>query len=238
MAYEKTFNEDLGKKLAKAEDPNQLIDSELAILKKRALELNEARAVMAEGYQKVLDGLAMAFNDIDLKDPNFHDSPNRMARALLELCSGMGVEDKEIFSTSFPAEEYNEMILLKDISFMSMCSHHFFPFSGVAHVAYLPDVKAGNESKVVGLSKLARIVDARAERPQLQERLTMEILNALNRELKPRGAMVVIEAKHGCLNCRGAKKTSATMVTSALSGVFEKNDKLRKEFLALVRKDQ
>lgn len=234
MAYEKSFNYDLAKKLAKSKTPEKTLDQELKKMKTRALEMNTAREKMASGYQQVLEGLAQAFPNLDLSDPNFTDSPNRMARALLELSSGLGVTNKEVFSTTFPANDYNEVIILKDISFVSMCSHHFFTFNGIAHIGYLPDTK-GNDSKVVGLSKLARIVDTHANRPQLQERLSLDIMKAIEEELSPAGVMVVIEAQHGCLNCRGAKKTEATMITSSLSGKFESSAKIRKEFLALIK---
>ena len=236
MAYEKTYNSDLASKLAKSKDAAKTLDQELEVLKQRALSLDSARAQMAQGYKMVLEGLAQAFPTLDLNDPNLTDSPNRMARALIEMSSGLGIKDSDVFSTTFPAEEYNEVIILKDISFVSMCSHHFFPFTGVAHVGYLPDVTLGTESKVVGLSKLARIVDAHAQRPRLQERLNLDIMKAIKSELKPLGVMVVLEAQHGCLNCRGAKKNGATMITSSLDGQFQTDLALRKEFLALIRK--
>jgi GTP cyclohydrolase I len=235
MAYENSYNADLAKKLCKSTNPEKTLDDELKILKSRALELDSARSKMADGYKMVLEGLNQAFDKIDLKDPNLTDSPNRMARALLELSSGLGVQDQDVFSTSFPADDYNEVIILKNITFTSMCSHHFFPFNGVAHLGYLPDTTQGSESRVVGLSKLARIVDAHAQRPQLQERMCTDIINAITKELKPAGAMVVVEAQHGCLNCRGAKKEAASMVTSALEGKFKEQHKLREEFLQLIK---
>ncbi len=235
MAYENSYNQDLAKKLCKAENPEKVITLELEKMKKRALELNSARTKMAEGYKMVLEGLGQAFDELDLKDPNLTDSPDRMARALIELSSGLGVQDEDIFSTSFPADNYNEVIILKNITFTSMCSHHFFPFNGVAHVGYLPDTTKGSASRVVGLSKLARIVDAHAQRPQLQERMCSDIISAIMTELKPAGAMVVVEAQHGCLNCRGAKKEAASMVTSALEGKFKEQHKLREEFLSLIK---
>lgn len=236
MAYENTFNQDLAKKLCKSNNVEKLLDEELENVRIRALELNSAREKMASGYKLVLEGLSDAFPVLDMSDPNLLDSHNRMSRALIEVCSGLGVQDKDVFSTTFPAEEYDEVIILKDIPFVSLCSHHFFPFTGTAHVGYLPDVSNGAESKVVGLSKLARIVDAHAQRPQLQERLCADVKNAISKELKPAGVMVVIEAQHGCLNCRGAKKHGAIMVTSALEGSFKENPKLRKEFLSLIKK--
>jgi len=235
MAYENSYNQDLAKKLCKADDAEKALNDELAKMKVRALELNSAREKMAEGYRLVLEGLSSAFTKLDLSDPNLTDSPNRMARALLELSSGLGVQDEDVFSTSFPADDYNEVIILKNITFTSMCSHHFFPFNGVAHVGYLPNTGEGSESRVVGLSKLARIVDAHAQRPQLQERMCSDIIKAITTELKPDGAMVVVEAQHGCLNCRGAKKEAASMVTSALEGKFKDQHKLREEFLSLIK---
>jgi GTP cyclohydrolase IA len=235
MSYENTYNLDLAKKLAKADNPEAFLEDEIFKIKSRALQLNKARSTMAEGYKIVLEGLKMAFDDIDLDDPNLKDSPSRMARALIEISSGLGIEDEEIFSTSFPAENYNQVVILKDISFTSMCSHHFIPFTGVAHVGYLPDITPGHDGKVVGLSKLARIVDVHAQRPQLQERLSFNIMNAINTQLKPAGVMVVVQGNHGCLNCRGAKKENASMITSALEGQFKEDKKLREEFLSLIQ---
>lgn len=236
MAFETSFNKDFARKLASSHNPADLLDKELALLKERALELNTAREKMAEGYDLVLRGLQMAYPQLDLNDKNLIGSPNRMARALLEICSGLGVEQKEIFSTTFPAEHYNEVIILKDIDYTSLCSHHFFPFIGKAHVGYLPDTSKGDDSRVVGLSKLAHIVDMHAQRPQLQERMCYGIMNSIKEELKPAGVMVVIEGSHGCLTCRGAKKAHASMMTSALDGKFQEDSKLRAEFLSLIGK--
>jgi GTP cyclohydrolase I len=235
MSFETSFNKDLARKLACAENAEQALDQELSLYKKRALELNAARELMAEGYDKVLKGLKMAFPELDLQDKNLIGSPNRMARALLEVCSGLGTDQKEIFSTTFPAENYNEVIILKDIDYTSLCSHHFFPFIGKAHVGYLPDTSHGDDSRVVGLSKLAHIVDMHAQRPQLQERMCYGIMNSIKEELRPAGVMVVIEGSHGCLTCRGAKKANASMMTSALDGKFKEDPKLRSEFLSLIK---
>jgi GTP cyclohydrolase I len=235
MSFETSFNKDLARKLASTSDVEKLLDQELTLYKKRALELNNAREVMAEGYDKVLQGLKMAFPALDLEDKNLVGSPNRMARALLEICSGLGTHQKEIFSTTFPAENYNEVIILKDIDYTSLCSHHFFPFIGKAHVGYLPDTSKGDQSRVVGLSKLAHIVDMHAQRPQLQERMCYGIMNSIKEELRPAGVMVVIQGSHGCLTCRGAKKANASMMTSALDGKFKEDSKLRAEFFSLLK---
>lgn len=234
MAYEYSFNKDLARNLAKAQDPQKFLDTELSKIRTRALELNTAREKMAVGYQQVLEGLKLAFPELDLEDKNLVGTPNRMARALLEVCAGLGTDEKEVFSTTFPADNYNEVIILKDIDYNSLCSHHFFPFTGKAHVGYLPDTTKGDESRVVGLSKLAHIVDCHAQRPQLQERMCYNIMSSIKNELKPAGVMVVIEGQHGCLSCRSAKKANASMITSALDGKFREDPKLRGEFLSLI----
>ena len=234
MSYESSFNKDFARALAKIKDPEAFLDTELVKFKARALELNSARQMMAAGYEQVLNGLKLAFPQIDLEDKNLVGTPNRMARALLEVCSGLGTNEKEIFSTTFPAEKYNDVIILRNIDYTSLCSHHFFPFTGKAHVGYLPDTSKGEDSKVVGLSKLAHIVDLHAQRPQLQERLCHNVMESIKTELNPAGVMVVIEGSHGCLTCRSAKKANASMITSALSGKFQEDSKLRSEFLSLI----
>ena len=154
-------------------------------------------------------------------------TPNRVARAYGELVAGLKEDPKRHLKTVF-SEEYDEVVLLRDIEFHSLCEHHLLPFTGVAHVAYLP------QGKVVGLSKLARLVEGFARRPQVQERLTVQIADALMEELQPSGAACVIEASHTCMTIRGAKKHGSTMVTSALRGVFKDNASSRTELLALI----
>ena len=234
MAFEYSFNKDLARKLARSKDPEKDLEKEIVEFRSRALALNSARETMARGYELVLKGLKEAYPQLDLNDKNLVGTPNRMARALLEVCSGLGMDEKEIFSSTFPAENYNEVIILKDIDYTSLCSHHFFPFTGKAHVGYLPDTTVGDDSRVVGLSKLAHIVDCHAQRPQLQERMCFNIMSSIKSELKPAGVMVVIEGSHGCLTCRSAKKANASMVTSALDGKFKEDPKLRGEFLSLI----
>ncbi len=234
MAFESSYNKDLARKLARAQNPEQFLDEELTKLRSRALELNQAREHMSKGYEMVLEGLKKAFPSLDMNDKNLHGTPNRMARALIEVCSGLGTDEKEIFSTTFPAEKYDDVIILKDIDYNSLCSHHFFPFTGKAHVGYLPDTSKGEQSRVVGLSKLAHIVDCHARRPQLQERMCHNIMESIKNELQPAGVMVVIEGSHGCLSCRSARKAGASMITSALDGKFRDDKKLRVEFLSLI----
>jgi GTP cyclohydrolase I len=164
------------------------------------------------------------------EDPNREGlvkTPNRVARAYAELIAGLQDDPKRHLKTVF-TENYDEVVLLRDIEFHSLCEHHFLPFTGVAHVAYLP---AG---RVVGLSKLARLVEGYARRPQVQERLTSQIADAIMEALNPVGAACVIEATHTCMTIRGAKKHGSTMVTSALRGIFKENASSRAEMLALI----
>ncbi len=154
-------------------------------------------------------------------------TPNRVARAYVELMAGLQDDPKKHLKTVF-TENYDEVVLLRDIEFHSLCEHHLLPFTGRAHVAYLPD------GKVVGLSKLARLVEGYARRPQVQERLTTQIADALMDELNPIGAACVIEATHTCMTIRGAKKHGSTMVTSALRGLFKENPSSRNEILTLM----
>ncbi len=154
-------------------------------------------------------------------------TPDRVARAYAELMAGLRDDPKRHLKTVFH-ERYDEIVLLRDIEFHSLCEHHLLPFTGRAHVAYLPD------GKVVGLSKLARLVEGFARRPQVQERLTTQIADALMSELSPKGAACVLEATHTCMTIRGAAKPGSTMVTSALRGTFKSNASTRAEVLSLM----
>ena len=154
-------------------------------------------------------------------------TPNRVARAYGELMAGLRTDPRVHLRTVF-RERYDEVVLLRDIEFSSLCEHHLLPFTGVAHVAYLPG------GKVVGLSKLARLVEGFARRPQVQERLTTQIADAIMDELQPVGAACVVEAVHTCMTIRGAKKHGSTMVTSALRGIFKDAPASRAEILSLM----
>lgn len=236
MAFEKSFNEDLARGLVGTPDSLQHLDTKLQELRERAITLDCARQKMANGYALVLEALKEAYPNLNLNDPNFAGSPDRMARALLEVCSGLGIDEQSVFSRSFPSGDYNEMIMLKDIQYSSLCAHHFFLFTGVVHIGYLPMATSEGGSRVVGVSKLARIVDVHANRPQIQERMCVDIMQAIRNALTPKGVMVVVEGRHGCLGCRGVKQNSASMITSALDGVFKSSAKLRAEFLALLKR--
>jgi GTP cyclohydrolase I len=157
------------------------------------------------------------------------DTPARIVRSWKELYGGYQEHPEEVLRTQFDAEGYGEMILLRDISFQSTCEHHMLPFHGIAHIAYLPG------RTIVGLSKLARLVDTFARRLQVQERLTQQIATQLEKILRPNGVAVMIEAQHQCMSCRGVRKPGGTMVTSAYLGEFREDRASRTEFLELVR---
>jgi len=153
-------------------------------------------------------------------------TPDRIARMCEELFYGVGVDAESVITAL--DEEHDEIILVKDVSFYSICEHHLLPFKGVCHIAYLPD------KKITGLSKVVRLVELCASKPQVQERLTTEIADALMSRLGPKGVMVVIEAEHLCMTMRGVRKPGSKMVTSVVRGIFRTNEKTRIEALDLI----
>lgn len=178
---------------------------------------------------KIMDGVKLILEGIgeDVNREGLIDTPDRIARMYGEIFAGMGQTAEELLSKTFHVDS-GEMVIEKDITFYSMCEHHFMPFYGKAHVAYIPD------GKVVGLSKLARTVEVYAKRPQLQEQLTSQIADALMEYLCPKGAIVMIEAEHMCMTMRGVKKPGSKTVTYAARGVFE-DEKLADRFFQLVK---
>jgi GTP cyclohydrolase IA len=157
------------------------------------------------------------------------DTPARVARAYEEFFAGYALDPREILSRTFSeVDGYDEMIVLKDIRFESYCEHHMVPIIGRAHVAYLP------EHRVVGISKLARLVDAFAKRLQIQEKMTAQIADTLNEVLQPKGVGVILEAAHQCMSTRGVHKAGVEMVTSRMLGTFRTDPSTRREFLAIV----
>jgi GTP cyclohydrolase IA len=168
---------------------------------------------------------------LDLADPNLAETDQRVAKMYAEMFHGLQ-EGAEPSITVFPNEErYSAMVMEKRLPFYSMCAHHLVPFHGHAHLAYIP-----NDS-ILGLSKFARILEFYAKRPQLQERLTEQVANYLDAKLKPQGVMVVIEARHLCVEMRGVKKPGAVTVTSAIRGIFHQRP-VREEFLDLLRRPE
>lgn len=156
-------------------------------------------------------------------------TPERVARSMLYLTQGYEMDYRAILESALFAEDYNEMILVKDIEIFSLCEHHMLPFFGKAHVAYIPD------GKIVGLSKLPRLVDVFARRLQVQERLTLQIRDAIEEVLEPQGVAIVIEATHLCMVMRGVQKQHSITTTSAMSGAFMDNENTRAEFMRLIR---
>jgi GTP cyclohydrolase I len=157
-------------------------------------------------------------------------TPGRMSRAYRELTDGYGVEPAEVIADAVFDQAYDEMVVVKDIPFYSLCEHHLLPFFGHCHVGYLP------RGKVVGLSKIPRLVGVFAHRLQLQERLTNEVAEALNGALAPKGVGVVVEGRHLCMEMRGIQTPGGRMITSCMLGTFRKDPRTRAEFLELVRK--
>ncbi len=179
---------------------------------------------IAAHMRRIIEALGL-----DASDPNLDGTPERVAKMYLEMFHGLA-EGAEPKVTCFPNDEhYTAMVMEKDIPFYSLCSHHFVPFYGHAHVAYIPS------ERIVGLSKMPRIVEFYARRPQLQERLTEQIAGFLEQTLRPQGVMVVVEARHLCVEMRGVKKPGAMTVTSAIRGIFF-NKPVREEFLDLLNR--
>ena len=157
-------------------------------------------------------------------------TPNRVAKSWTTFAKGYKQTPEEVVGDAIFNEQCDEVIAVKDIDFFSLCEHHLLPFKGVAHVGYLP------EKKIIGLSKIPRIVDIYARRLQVQERLTQQVADALQEVLNPKGVAVVIEAEHLCMQMRGVEKKSSFMITSAVRGAFRENNKTREEFLSIIGK--
>jgi len=155
-------------------------------------------------------------------------TPARVARALRELTRGYKQDPEAIINGALFTEDYSEMIVMKDVDFYSMCEHHMLPFFGKAHIAYLP------KGRIVGISKLARLVDVFARRLQVQERMTTQVAQLLMEKLAPEGVAVVVEAEHLCMRMRGVEKQNSYVVTSAMLGVFRENQETRDEFMTLI----
>jgi GTP cyclohydrolase IA len=178
--------------------------------------------------EKAVRELLIAVGE-DPSRPGLVDTPARVARAYKEIFAGLYTDPDEVLGTLFD-EQHDELVMVRDIPMYSTCEHHLVSFHGVAHVGYIP----GADGRVTGLSKLARLVDLYAKRPQVQERLTTQIADALMRKLDPRGAIVVIEAEHLCMAMRGIRKPGARTTTSAVRGIFKTSNASRAEALDLI----
>ena len=188
---------------------------------------NKAK-VDIEKIEKAVKEILLAVGE-DIEREGLKRTPARVAKMYAELLAGMHEDPKQHLSSVF-SEDYDEIVLLRDIPFYSICEHHLMPFIGSAHLAYLPS------GVILGVSKLARIVDCFARRLQTQERLTGQIADFIMDNLKPRGVAVVLEASHSCMTIRGIKKPGSVMVTSALRGIFRKDPKSRSEIMSLMHK--
>jgi GTP cyclohydrolase I len=181
-------------------------------------------AKVEQGVRLILEGVGE-----DPEREGLLDTPARVARMYEEIFSGLVESPTPLFTKSF-GEDHRELVLVKDIPFYSMCEHHLVPFFGMAHVGYLP----GESGRICGISKLARLVDLFAKRPQVQERLTSQIADTLVEHLNPSGVIVVIEAEHLCMSMRGVKKPGSRTTTSAVRGAFKNSAKTREEALSLI----
>ena len=180
--------------------------------------------------QEIKDAVTMLLLAIG-EDPGrdgLVDTPRRISEMYGEILEGLSLDPAKYLNVDFEVA-HDEMVILRNIPFYSMCEHHFLPFHGEAHVGYIPD------GRVVGISKLARVVEGFARRPQLQERLTSQVAETIMKSIKPDGVAVVIEAEHLCMTMRGVRKPGSRMVTSGMRGQFKKSDVTRSEFLALVQ---
>ncbi|WP_367773997.1 GTP cyclohydrolase I FolE [Flavobacterium sp. WC2421] len=182
----------------------------------------ETTNVLAANYKTIIHGLGE-----DVTREGLEKTPERVAKAMQFLTHGYAIDPLEILKSALFTEDHSQMIVVKNIEVYSMCEHHMLPFFGKAHVAYIPN------GKIVGLSKIPRIVDAYARRMQVQERLTDQIKDCIQEALEPLGVAVVIEAQHMCMQMRGIQKQNSFTTTSSFTGAFEKN-KTRKEFISLI----
>jgi GTP cyclohydrolase IA len=189
--------------------------------------LRDSPGVDEERVVAAMREIITAIGD-DPDRPDLVATPQRIARMYQELFAGVNFDPRRILSESLE-ESHDEMVIIKDIPFYSLCEHHFLPFYGVAHVGYVP------KGRVVGISKLARVVDAYAKRPQVQERLTSQVADTIQECLQPDGVAVVVEAEHLCMTMRGIKKPGSRVVTSAVRGSFRRSALTRAEFLSLVQ---
>jgi GTP cyclohydrolase I len=179
---------------------------------------------LANHYEEIIHQLGE-----DTQREGLLKTPERVAKAMQFLTNGYKINPDDLIKQAIFHEEYSEMVIVKDIDIYSMCEHHMLPFFGKAHIAYIPD---GN---IVGLSKIPRVVDAYSRRLQVQERLTIEIRDCIQRTLNPKGVAVVIECSHMCMQMRGVQKQNSVTTSSAFTGLFLKNDATRKEFINLVQ---
>lgn len=195
----------------------------MALYERKDIYDEEAIEQLSKKYEQILDGIGE-----NTQREGLLKTPERVAKAMAFLTSGIGTEPAEILKSALFTEDNDEMVLVRDIEVFSLCEHHMLPFFGKAHVAYIPN------GKIVGLSKIPRVVNAFARRLQVQERLTEQIRDCIQDTLKPIGVAVVIEAQHLCMQMRGVEKQGCVTTTSAFTGAFLEDPKTRKEFIHLI----
>jgi GTP cyclohydrolase I len=181
-----------------------------------------------ERIKRAVSEIIAAIGDDESRE-GLRETPRRIAEMYSEIFDGLAQDPLEVLGVTFDAGGHQEMVILKDIPFYSVCEHHFLPFHGVAHVGYIP------RDRLAGVSKIARVVEVLAHRPQMQERLTSQVADSLMAGLHPTGVAVVLEAEHLCMTMRGVKKPGSRLVTSATRGVFRTSAATRSEFFSLVR---
>jgi GTP cyclohydrolase IA len=219
-----TSSSDVGEALSDAE-----------LLADRIELLTRAKPSHLFDHDKIRRGVRLMFEGLGLDpdDPGIAGTPERVARMYDEIFAGLLVDPAEVLDVVFE-EGHDELVLIRDIPFSSVCEHHLVPFVGVAHVGYIPNT----DGQVTGLSKLARLVDLVAKRPNLQERITSTVADTLVEGLRPRGAIVVVEAEHFCMTMRGVRKPGAMTVTSAVRGIIRDDPATRAEVMSLVLADR
>ena len=195
--------------------------------------MEENRGIwMTEGQIKAIEAVDTIIRYIESIDGDLREglsrTPERVIESFKEIYSGYGDDAQEILSATFNSEGYDGIVLLRDVEFHSVCEHHLQPFSGKAHIAYIP------VDKIVGISKLARLLDMHSKRLQNQERLTESIVDDLQRIIQPLGCAAIVEAQHGCMRCRGVSKQNAVMVTSSMRGAFFDKPQARSELMQLI----
>lgn len=188
--------------------------------------------ITAMDIRKIQDGVRLIIEGIgeDPERTGLRRTPERVSEMYEEIFSGISSNPKELLAP-MEGEKHDEMVLLKDIPFYSVCEHHLLPFAGKAHIAYIPD-----EGRIVGLSSLARALEVFAKRPQVQERLTTQLADLIMERLRPKGCMVIVDAEHLCMSMRGIKKPGSRTITSAVRGIFRTKQTTREETLELIKK--
>ncbi len=215
--------------LSLSPEKQEIVNGSLTV-EEEELEPKQSGRVDRARLERAVRELLLAVGE-DPEREGLRDTPGRVARMYAELFSGLH-EDPRVHLKRFFAEKYDEVVLVRDISFESICEHHLLPFVGKAHIGYLPD------GRVIGLSKLARVVEGVARRPQVQERMTETIARLLMEELRAKGVAVVIEAVHTCMTVRGVRKPGCVCVTSAMKGAFRSNPSSRAEIMTLIYGDR